>query len=70
MPSSAAEMVGREMPLAAAAWRKPASQLSKLPVLRQLLLGGGYFVGSASADTAPLQASTRVNTANFAMIVA
>src|SRR6185503_15645647 len=44
-----------------------ASQVSKLPVLRQLLLGGGYFVGSASADTAPLHANTRVNTASFAL---
>ena len=67
MPSSTAEMVGREMPPVAAALRKPASQVSKLPVLRQLLLGGGYFVGSASADTAPLHASTSVNTANFAL---
>ncbi len=46
-------MVAREMPLAAASLRKAASHGSKLPVLRQLLLGGGYLLGSPCAVPDP-----------------
>src|SRR6185503_14521877 len=49
MPSRAAAIVARETPFAAASWRNSASHRSKLPVLRQLLLGGGYLLGSAAA---------------------
>src|SRR5581483_6762770 len=61
MPSRAAWMVAREMPAATASWRKPASQRSKLPVFWQLLLGGGYLVGSA--DAVPMPAATASATA-------
>ena len=48
MPSRAEAMVAREMPLPLASWRKPASQRSKLPVLRQLALAEAAGVGSAT----------------------
>ena len=57
MPSSAAEMVGREMPLAAASLRKAASHGSKLPAFLQSLRGGGYFEGSADAAVTSAQRS-------------
>ena len=47
MPSRAAEIVAREMPLAAASWRKAASQRSKLPVFWQLALAAGVCSADA-----------------------